>query len=607
MAEIKYTELDFQLIKENLKTFLKSQDKFKDYNFDASSISMLLDVLAYNTGYNAFYLNMLASEMFLDSASLRESVISRAKHLGYVPRSVRTCRAVVDYEIFFSGGTNIPGNLILFDTQEFYSDVDGIRYTFYPSESTVFTKIAENRYKITNLELIEGKRFTHQYVVDNNAPMKQRFVIPNENCDTSTLKVSVKDSTASSNIKVYTFNDDILSATENDLYYYIQQYDSSLFEVMFGDGIIGKKPDSGNVVVLDYITSSGDAATGAKIFRTGALIGNGNLSGNPKDSFTIKIEAGGYADEESIESIKLLAPNSYDAQNRAVTKNDYETLIKRDVSLVDYVRVWGGEENDPPEFGKVFCAIKPKTGDTLNLEDKTRVVNTFIKPRNLVTVDVVIVDPELIRLTLTCLVNYNSNKTQLSSDAIKSLVLDSIKKYRTENILGFDSDFRYSVYSRYVDNADVSIVSNTSEVNIKYRVIPNLGIKNSFEIQLNNQIDTGDISNGISSVKSSTFLYNTSLAYLADDGKGNISVYFFSQNSLSRVPIENNVGKVNYETGKITITNLLVSAISDSINYIDFMIIPKVYDIIALRSQLLLIEDSDINITVVDINKLKIS
>jgi hypothetical protein len=611
MAEIKYTELDFNLIKENLKNFLKSQDKFKDYNFDGSSISMLLDVLAYNTGYNAFYLNMLASEMFLDTASLRDSVVSRAKHLGYVPRSVRTLRATINYEIeFLSSIAEIPTVLIMLNTQEFFSDVDGIRYTFYPNRSTAFTKIGERRYRIENLELIEGKRFTHEYVVNDATPIKQRFVIPNENVDTSTISVRVKDSESSNVVRLYTLNTDILTAKSTDLSYTIQQYAGLSYEIIFGDGIIGKKPENGSIIIIDYVVSSGDGATGANSFRTGLLLGEGiNPNGaidNHGTPQTVSVAAE-YSDVESIESIKLLAPNSYDAQNRAVTKNDYETLIKRDVSVVDFVRVWGGEENDPPEYGKVFCAIKPKTDSTLNLEDKSRIIESFIKPRSLVTVEVNIVDPEIIGITLDCLINYNANKTVLSSDSIQSLVSSAIEKYREENILGFDSDFRYSNFIKYLDNADQSIVSSNAEVKIKYRVIPSFEMKNSFSIQLNNSISKGDFINGISGIKSTEFFYNTSLAYLADDGRGSISAYFSSTDLTKKIAIEANVGSVNYDTGKIEIKNLLVSSIFDSINYIDFIVTPKVPDIIALRSQLIVIDDADVNITVIDINRLRIS
>lgn len=606
MSEMKYTELDFSLIKENLKNFLKSQERFKDYNFDGSSLSILLDVLAYNTGYNAFYLNMLASEMFLDSASLRESVVSRAKHLGYIPRSTRTLRAVVDYEIYFeSESAVLPPNLLLPTTQQFFATVDGIRYTFYPSKSTFFTKIGTRRYKITDLELVEGKRFTHSYTVDNNSVIKQRYVIPNDNVDTSTVNVLIQENSASSNVEYYSLNTDITETTSTDAKYFLQAYDSNLFELIFGDNILGKRPENGNIVKIDYVSSTGDGATGASSFRTERL-SSVSVVGNQSFVITTKSAASGYAEPESIDSIKLLAPRTYEAQNRAVTKYDYETLIKKDVSIAEYVRVWGGEENNPPDYGKVFCSIKPQTGTSLNYEDKARLINNFISSRSLVTVDVIIVDPDYIRLIVDSTVNFNSSKTINNADTITTKVLSAISSYKSENLFGFDSDFRYSKFCSYIDSADSSIVSNNTTIKIKYRVIPSLNLRNTFTIKLNNSIDTGDYNNGIPAITSSAFYYNNSKVYMSDDGQGNILVYYYTAEN-TKIIVDDKIGTVDYDNGVISISNLLVSSIGGGNNYIDFIVTPKVPDIISLKEQILLIEDEDISVTLTDISRLKLS
>lgn len=606
MSELKYTELDFNLIKENLKTFLKSQDKFKDYNFDGAGLSILLDILAYNTSYNAFYLNMLASEMFLDSASLRNSVVSRAKHLGYVPRSVRSLRAIVDYEIYFeSPDAQLPQNLLLSSAQQFYTTVDGIRYTFYPSRPTLFTKIGDRRYKISGLELVEGKRFTHSYTVDNNSVIKQRYVLPNESVDTSTLSVLVQQSATSSVLEYYSLSDDITEVSKTDQKYYIQEYENNLFEVIFGDNILGKRPESGNIIKLDYITSTGDGATGARVFRTDRLYGI-SVEGNQTFSITTQSVASGYSDLESIESIKLLAPRTYEAQNRAVTKYDYETLIRKDIPIVEHVRVWGGEEATPPEYGKVFCSIKPKTGTTLNYEDKVRLINNFILPRSLVTVDVVIVDPEYIRLTIDSTVKFNALSTAYNADTLKSKVLTSIEQYKDENLLGFDSDFRYSKFCSYIDNTDQAIVSNSTNVKIKYRVIPSLNLRNTFAIKLNNSIDTGDYFNNIPAITSSPFFYNNAKVYISDNGNGDLILYYRTADN-TKVVLDQKIGTVDYESGTINVSNLLVSSIDGGNNYIDFMIIPKESDVIALKEQMILIEDADISVSMIDISRLKLS
>jgi len=607
MSEIKYTELDFNLIKENLKNFLKTQDRFKDYNFEGSSLSILLDVLAYNTGYNAFYLNMLASEMFLDSATLRESVVSRAEHLGYVPRSTRTIGAVVNFEIYFdSESAVLPSSLLLSSEQEFFTTINDIRYTFYPDRSQTFTKIGDRRYKIENLKLIEGQRLTHSYTVDTTTPVKQRYVIPNENVDTTTLSVIVRDSASSSNISTYNLATDITEISSTDQVYFLSAYKTNLYEIVFGDDILGKGVVDGNVIEISYVVSGGDGATGANTFRTNKLAGL-TVVGNQETTITTISSATGYAEQESDASIKLLAPRSYEAQNRAVTKYDYETLLRRDVSLIEHVRVWGGEENNPPEYGKVFCAIKPKTGDLLNQEDKSRIVNTYLRNKSVLTLDINILDPEYIRVALDVAVNYNSNKTSLDDDSLKNLVLQSIDKYKADYVSGFDSDFRHSKLTSYIDDTDDSIVSNNTDVKIKYRIIPTLNSKNSFSIKLNNEITTGDSANNVASVKSDIFLYNSSRVFLADDGKGSINLYYAAGTSGVNPIIDSGVGTIDYINGTLSISSLLVTSLLNNVNYIEFTFIPKIRDIIALREQMILIEDENINVSMTDISQLVLS
>lgn len=617
MSEIKYTELDFALIKQNLKDYLKSQSKFKDYNFDGSSMSVLLDILAYNTAYNSFYLNMAANEMFLDSAALKENVFSRAKHLGYTPRSTTSLLAKVDVQVTFQSDEHaalVPSNFSLSRNQEFYTNSNDTRYTFFPKNSVFFDKTGTRTWVAKNVELIEGKRFTHSYTVDNTAPLKQRYVIPNSGVDTSTLIVNVRENSTSSNSSAFFLSTDINLLKSDTPVYFLQPYafDGNLYEILFGDNILGKGVTTGNIITIEYIASTGSGANGASVFKTGSLLTSLDnpslvtIAAAATSSVTTLISASGYSDPESIDSVKLLAPRYYESQNRAVTKSDYETLILKDVPLVESVRVWGGEENDPPEYGKVFCAIKPKTGSALNTEDKNRIINSFIRPRNLVSLEVVVIEPEYIGLTLDVQVNYNSAKTVLSADSIKSKVLAAIQTFKSENISGFDSDFRFSQFTNYIDNADDSIVSNITEVGIKYNIIPTLNTRNKISIVLNNEIDTGDYLNLKSSIVSSTFLLNNNSVSLSDDGKGRIFLYYTSADS-KKVIINDSVGTVSYDTGKIVIEDLLISSIPNNQNYISFFIKPKYNDIIALRNQMLIMDNSDISIDVVDISKLKLS
>jgi len=617
MSEIKYSELDFAIIKQNLKTFLKSQDKFKDYNFDGSSMSVLLDVLAYNTAYNSFYLNMVANEMFLDSAAIKENVFSRAKHLGYTPRSTTSIKAKIDFQVTFQSDAHaalVPTNFSLSKNQEFYTTSNDTRYTFFPRVAVFFEKIGTRTFIARNVELVEGKRFTHSYTVDTTLPIKQRYVIPNSGVDTSTILVAVRDNANSSSNTAFFPNTDINLLDSDSPAYFIQSYnfDGDLYEIVFGDNIIGKGLVDGNIVTIEYIASTGDGADGASVFKTGSLITSlentdlMNIASSATSSTITLSSASGYAAPETIESVKLLAPRFYESQNRAVTKNDYETLILKDIPLVESVRVWGGEENDPPEYGKVFCAIKPKTGTSLNLEDKSRIITSFIKPRNLVSLEVIVTEPEYIGVTLDVQVNYNSSKTILSADSVKSKVFTAIQSFKTDNLAGFDSDFRFSQFVNYIDGADDSIVSNITKVGIKYKIIPSLNTRNKISIALNNEIDTGDYLNSISSIVSSSFFLNNNLVSLADNGEGKILLYYISSDSR-KVIVNDSVGTVNYQTGKIVIDDLLITSIPNNQNFINFFIKPKFNDIISLRNQILLVEDSDVEVSVVDVSKLKLS
>lgn len=605
MSDIKYTELDFEQIKNNLKNFLKQQDQFKDYNFDGSSMSVLLDVLAYNTAYNGFYLNMLASEMFLDSASMRESVVSRAKHLGYTPRSARCLSAKVDVVLDFLSGVTAPLNMLVDSSKEFYTSVNDIRYSFFPKNSVYFKQVDVSKYIAYGVDLLEGKKFTYSWVVDKTAAIKQRYIIPNKNVDTTTLKVSVQNSSTNFGTTVFNLFDDINLLSPNDTVYFLQETSDNKYELVFGDGVLGKSLVNGNIINIEYIVPTGDQALGAKTFRINSP-GNSYLGGVM--SINVIKPAGGqaaYAPQESIESIKLLAPRSYETQNRAVTKSDYETLLKRDIPAIEHIRVWGGEDNDPPMYGKVFCAIKPVTGYGLNEDDRKNIVDNYIKPRNLISVEVILLEPEYIRMTVNTRVNYFPHKTAKSINDIKNSVYESVKKYKNSSLVGFDSDFRYSKLLNVIDSTDSSIESNLTDIKIKYRLNPAFDVQNSFKVVLNNAIDKGDFKNSVSAINSTEFFYVNKKVMLADDGAGTLFLYYLFNDK--KIVINPNVGSVNYETGEILIKDLLVTNIPNQQKYVDLYITPKENDIVVLRNQVLLLDDEDINVDVIDLSRVKLS
>lgn len=596
MAQTKYTELDFAKIKENLKTFLRSQDQFKDYNFDGAGMSVLLDLLAFNTAYNGFYMNMLASEMFLDSAVLRDSVVSRAKHLGYTPRSARSAIAKVDIEVFpsFGPGNTSPTNILVPTSQKFYTTVDNKTYYFSPVQSILIQPVG-GAYKAEDVELIEGVRLTHRWTYDASSQPRQRFVIPNANIDTTQLYVTIQESETSTAKKLFVRHEDINEVTGDDQIYFLQETTDRKYEIVFGDGIIGKALEDGNVIIVDYLISSTDAALGANNFTPVTKIG-----GYDQNKITTKEAAKDPEEQETSDNIKRFAPLTYDAQNRAVTRLDYETLIKKDNPNIEYLRVWGGEDHEPPQYGRVFVSLKPYTGLTLSEDQKARLIETFIRPRNPISIEVIIVEPDYMRLVVNTTVLYRSSNTTLSSADIQSEVLSAIDTFRASELNGFDADFRYSKLVRTIDDSDESIEGNLTDIKLKYRIYPPFNVPTKFEINLNNEISKGDSANNDSAINSTAFVYKGVTTYVGDDGKGDL--YLYRIVNEQKVIIQTGIGTVDYTNGNILLDAFLVQSIPDGLDYVDFVVELEDQDVNSLRNQILLLEDEDISVLIKDLS-----
>ena len=606
MSYIKYNGLDFGDIKNNLKEFLKSQDKFKDYNFEGTSLSILLDVLSYNTAYNAFYLNMLSSEMFLDSATLPSAVASRAKQLGHIPGSAKALKATVDMVVNIDPDMTEKASPRLYLNRDtlFRTSVVNQQYNFVPERPVYVDLTPTGTYVIRNLSLIQGTRLIHSYTVDKTLPIKQRFVIPNKMVDLSTLVITVVKSATNSTEDVYTPTEDVNVLSPSTRVYFIQPYEDGKYEVVFGDDILGKSPENGNIIKLDYLVSSGNQATGAKQFVCATELGVGaNIRYSSKVSSVMP--AYGYVDPESLESIKLLAPRAYTAQNRAVTKLDYETLLKRDMPIIEHIRVWGGDESDPPIYGKVFCSIKPKSGYALNTDDKTRLIENFIKPRSILAMEIELVEPDYLYIVVSTQVSFFADRTNKQEGDIKKLVIEGIKQFKKNNISGFDSDFRLSKLTGVIDGLEKSIESNSTKTSVRHRIIPSFYKYFNYEIKLNNPIDKGDATNDTSAINSTEFVNNGVSVKMADDGKGKLYLYYNLNNK--RIVVNTEAGTVDYETGKILIQNISVDSIPNSKNYIDVFASLRGGDVIAYRNQLLRIEDEDVYVETINLNKIRLS
>lgn len=586
-----FKNLDYAQIKASLVGHLKTLKEFQDFDFDASGIQQILSLLAYNTAYNSFYLNMVGAEMFLDSAQLRSSVTSRAKAIGYVPTSIVASKARIRLEVETTLGPLAanPPFVLLKPTDEFQSYLDGKPYTFTPDRTYVIEPDSSGKY-IEDVTVIEGKRLKFEYTVDRNSPVKQRFEIPNKNVDISTLTVKVKESAQSSAISVYSKAGNVNLLNETSSVYFIQENENNLYEVYFGDDVLGIQPQTGNIVILEYIVTNGSLANGLKTFsRVGKPTGYNSIK-----ITTLEASQEG-SEQESNDSIKLLAPLLYEAQDRAVTRNDYEALVRKDNPNVEFVRVWGGEDSVPPEYGKVFAAIKPKTGTRLSTEEKSRVANRLLRERNIISIEVKVVDPEYLFLNLTSVVNFKSKGTTLKAFDIKNLVFNKIIDYKNQVLNGFDSDFSHSKLLATIDSVDRSIVSNSTLVDIKKRVYPAFNTPTRFEVNFYNAFDRGDSANNVSSINSTGFTYRGITTYIGDDGKGALFLYRIVDSQ--KVIIQKNIGSVDYEDGVVVINALDVQGIPNA-DYIEIIAKPVQFDINTPREAILLINEEDIAVYV---------
>jgi hypothetical protein len=481
---LKVTELDFDQIKTNLKNFLKSQNEFTDYDFDGSGLSVLLDILAYNTHYNAYYLNMIANESFLDTALLRNSVVSHAKKFGYVPRSTTAARATINFTINSLNST--PGSLTLPRGYRFLSSlVDNRIYNFVTLEDATVSKVGTN-FVFNNLKVYEGtlNRYSFNYSEDSNP--KQIFTIPDENVDTSTLRVTVQQSSSNTDSVIYNLATDVLNLTANSNVYFLQEGLNNQYQIYFGDNVIGKKIPDGGVVNLTYLSTSGSVANKANNF----------VATSPVSSFTtftvnpVTASAGG-SEKESVDQIKFAAPLQFISQNRAVTKNDYIKIIQQRYPQFEAVNVWGGEENIPPVYGKVFISAKPRLGFEVSDTEKDFFINEIVKPISVLTVTPEFVDVDYNYVKLISTVYYDPTKTDLNVSTLQSKITTVINSFSELNLNKFNSIFSSSKLRTNIDNSDVSVVSNELEIFLSKRFRPTLNQTNTYILDFGVELSRG--------------------------------------------------------------------------------------------------------------------
>ena len=474
--KLNVSELDFDKIKTNLKTFLQSQTQFQDYDFEGSGLSILIDVLSYNTHYLSYIANMSTNEIYLDSADIRNNIVSLAKMLGYTPTSPRAPKALIDILVNDATGSSVTmqkGTI-------FSTTVDNLDYQ-YTTISDITIAPVNGVYKFENVTLYEGTLVTFKYTYDEN-DSDQQFMIPSTNADTSTLKVTVQNSNTDTTQEVYTLTGGYNNISKESRVYFIQESQDGKFEIYFGDGVTGKKLEDGNIIILEYVITNQEESNGASKFNL-----SGNVGGFTDVTITTESNSQGGSVHESSNSIKFNAPLQYAAQDRAVTATDYETIVKSIYPNALSISAWGGEDDETPQYGVVNISIKAKSGSTLTDTTKADIV-TQLKPFNVASVRPVIKDPETTSVLLTSNVKYDAKATAKTADTIRADVITSLSNYNSENLQKFDSVFRFSKITGLIDNTDASILSNITTVKIRKSFQPILLTSSKYNIYFRNAL-----------------------------------------------------------------------------------------------------------------------
>jgi len=596
-TSVSLVDLDFETIKTNLKNYLKRSDSpFKDVDFEGSNINQLLDVLSYNTYLNSYYLNMVGSEMFLDTAALRDSVVSHAKELNYVPRSFRSAEA----EISFTVTPSTPMTaLIVSKGTSFTSKVGANNYSFTTNDSSVLT--ISNNVFTANLTVYEGSYVTDSFIY-NSSNISQRFVLSNSTADTRSLSVIVIEDNGASTL-VYTRASSFLGLTDTSQCYFLQAAENSQYEIVFGDGVIGQQPKNGSVVSIEYRVCNGELPNGARVFDIdGSISGQSNIS-----SITTRSVATGGAVNETIESIKLNAPRHYQNQERAVTASDFETLLLANFPELQAVSAYGGEDANPPQYGKVFIAVDNQNLDGASDSSKQNYYN-FIKTRSPLAIDPVFINPDFIYIECQCLVRYDVNLTTLQTNDIATIVKTAISAHNNTKLNGFKKTLRYSKLVEDVNNAHNSIVS-ADVYTVPYKklfITPGVAYSSiidfGFPLSIVYTISYDEfVETTIKAVYSMTFQYGGRLCNLQDDLNGSLGVYTADGEDKNTLLIK--VGTVDYSIGRVVINRLIVDSYIHGGGHFNLFVNPQEKDISTTKNYILSLPDDDIIVNVVAIKE----
>jgi hypothetical protein len=613
--------LEFDEIKNNLKEYLRGQEQFKDYDFEGSALSIILDLLAYNTHYQAFYANMVANESFMDSAVMRQSVVSLAKHLNYTPRSKKAARLDVDL-VLIDGGLNtiftqdvIRGNVFIDQGSIFRGkDIDGKTVNFVNLDT--YKAVRRNGTNLVqNVTLYQGNIKQVSYVANVQTTTDARFTIPDLNIDIDTIRVSVarsqNDSTGAT--RLWTRSTDVNKLDGSSTVFFVQEGRNGFWEVYFGDGILGRAVENGNIVTMSYLTTNGSAGNGIGFDETEfsrAISSSDNRIAQvqiKKDENNRTITSYGGRDSEDSDSIKFYAPRNYQAQDRAVTNDDYRAVLGKEYSgRADSFFIWGGEENDPPQYGKVFISIKPKVGTRLSLAEKQAIEKSILGERNLVTITPEVVDPDILYINPLVTVYFDESKTGDNKTAMESVIVELIKLFGTNYLGLFNKNFRLSKFSSMIDGASRSINSNSTDITLSKKFEPSIGRAAPYTIKFDNAL-LHPVDGYKTILTSEVFKYRDATqagetkpivdAYLDDDGYGNVRIY--KKVGSNVIPIVKKIGIINYETGTISLSNFKVEGLREGKTELVVTVNPRQKDIFSRRNQIILIDEANISVNAV--------
>jgi hypothetical protein len=501
---LQVTELDFDTIKNNLKAFLNQQSEFTDYDFEGSGLNILLDILAYNTHYNAYYLNMVANESFLDTAILRDSVISHAKTLGYTPHSTRASVATINFTA--NSATSTSGTLTLPAGFGFLSNqIDSKPYNFVVLEDTTVTK-SNSTYYFENLEIYEGQLTTYRFTHNSASNPKQVFTLPDANIDTTTIKVQVASSSGNTQLTVYNSVSDILDVGVSSEVYYLQENKSGKYQIYFGNNVVGKSLPDGAIVNVTYLRTNGTAANKANNY-----VATSGISDSLAESITSFVidpisSAAGGAVRESVDDIKFAAAAQFTTQNRLVTFKDYESYLKKNYPSIDSLSVWGGEDETPPSYGKVYIALKPKTNYFISETEKQRIIDEIIKPKAIVAVSAEIRDAKFLYLLVKNTVKYDKAKTVSSTNAITTAIRNAIINYSNTYLNKFNSTFILSKLQDNIDGVDLNAIAGSETIlRLEKRFPLKLGQSTTYEVDYNALLHRGTSTNKLTSSQFTIF------------------------------------------------------------------------------------------------------